>query len=77
VEKKKEGTEKEEKEDGKGKSDGGLETRVIKIEKNLEVREREERRKRNLVIKGVQKVKGDWKWRNRKNIKGYRSGGKV
>jgi len=69
LKKKKEGTEKEEKEDGKGRSDGGLETRIIKIEKNIEARERKERRKRNLVIKGVQKMKGDWRWGVEKILK--------
>jgi len=28
----------------------------------MEVKEREERRKRNCIIKGVKKEKGDWRW---------------
>jgi len=42
---------------------GGKEYRRIKIlENSMEAKEREERRKRNCIIKGVKKEKGDWKW---------------
>jgi len=45
-----------------GESKEKLEGRVEQIERNLEWRDREERRRKNLVIKGVQKEKGDWRW---------------
>jgi len=35
----------------------------------LEIKEREEKRKKNLVIKGVQKEKGDWRWEIEKIFK--------
>lgn len=36
-----------------------LENRIAIVEKNLWAREKEER-KRNIIVKGVQREKGDW-----------------
>lgn len=36
-----------------------LERKVKNLEKSLELKEREERKRRNLIVKGVQKEKGN------------------
>lgn len=46
-----------------------IEKRVVQIERSLEWKDREERRRKNLAIKGVQKEKGDWRWRIEKTLK--------
>jgi len=50
----------EEKKGGEGVK--SIEGRIKIIENSIEAKERVERRKRNCIIKGVKKEKGDWKW---------------
>jgi len=52
------------------------EEKLRKLEKSMEGKEKEERRRRNIIIKGVSREKGDWRWECGKAVEGDRRGGK-
>ncbi|XP_020298616.1 uncharacterized protein LOC109862864 [Pseudomyrmex gracilis] len=68
---------KESKKKEKREGEGSLEGRVVVIEREIEMRERVERKRRNLIIKGVKKEKGDIRWEVEKVFKEIRAVVKV
>jgi len=52
-----------------GEMENKWEGRLKVIEKRMEGQEREDRRRRNIIIKGVAREKGDWRWGVEKILK--------